>query len=463
MVAERIRARTDSRGKNTFLSPDSATAHLFEEASRYLPGGTSRLHYYSKPYPIFARSGKGAYLTDVEGVERVDFLNNMTALVHGHANEHINRAIVDQVGRGTAFSEPSEPEVALARLMVQRVDSLEQIRFANSGTEAVMLAIKLARAFTGRSRIAKFEGFYHGYYDYVQVSFNSTPDNWGTLDAPVSTPSSGGLADSVTEGDVLTLPYNDQEAVEGLLAQHGGKLAALIVDPLSNRAGFPLPAEGFLDYLRQVTRAYGIVLIFDEVISFRVGHGGAQGKYGGDPDLTAFGKVIGGGLPVGATGGRAEIMAMLDPTHGAARVISGGTYSANPLTMAAGLAAMEQLTPAAHVHLDRIGDALRTRGNAVFRAAGEAAQFSGDGSLFRIMMTDEPITDYRAGIRNVAPASRMTELHRLLLDEGLIVARDGLACLSSPMTDTEVDLFIAGLERAVERLRAPAANGSGGG
>jgi glutamate-1-semialdehyde 2,1-aminomutase len=462
MLTERAPKQASGGGFNTFLAPDSATARLYEQAARLMPGGTSRLHYYSAPYPIYARSGKGAYLTDVEGVERVDFLNNMTALIHGHANPGINRAIAEQLERGTAFSEPTEQEVALARLMVERVASVEQIRFANSGTEAVMMAIKLARAFTGRSRIAKFEGFYHGYYDYVQVSFNSTADNWGPLDAPVSTPSSGGLTESVTREDVLTLPYNDRETVESLLARHGNSIAALIVDPLSNRSGFPLPAEGFLDYLRQVTRAYGIVLIFDEVISFRVGYGGAQGKYGGEPDLTAFGKVIGGGLPIGATGGSTEIMAMLDPTRGPARVISGGTYSGNPLTMVAGHAAMEQLTPQAYAHLDRIGERLRSGGNAVFKAAGEPAQLSGDGSLFRVMMTDEPITDYRASMRNASPMSRMTQLHRNLLDEGVIVARDGLACLSTPMTDADVDRFIAALERAVERLDAPARNGASG-
>src|SRR5713226_7667166 len=166
-------------GVNRFLETTSATARLYEEACRYLPGGTSRLHYYFRPYPIYARSGDGCYLTDVEGVARLDLLNNMTALVHGHRNPGIHQAVVDQLELGTAFSEPAEPEVRLARLLIDRVPSLEKIRFANSGTEAVMMAVKLARAFTGRSRFAKFEGFYHGYYDYVQVSYSSGPTNWG--------------------------------------------------------------------------------------------------------------------------------------------------------------------------------------------------------------------------------------------------------------------------------------------
>ena len=249
------------------LSLSSETAKLFEESSQYMPGGTSRLHYYYQPYPIYAQSGNGCYLTDVEGVERVDYLNNMTALIHGHANPIINNAIIDQLQRGTAFSEPAEPELDLARLLVTRVPALEKIRFANSGTEAVMLAVKLARTFTGRSRIAKFEGFYHGYYDYVQVSYSSQPDSWGPADAPHSVASSGGLADSV-ESDVLTLPYNDREAVTRLLEQHGAEIAALLYDPLCNRSGFPLPQDDFLAFLREITRDYGIVLISDEVISF---------------------------------------------------------------------------------------------------------------------------------------------------------------------------------------------------
>ena len=431
----------------------SATQRLYEEARRYLPGGTSRLHYYFPPHPIYARRAHGCIVEDVDGVERLDFLNNMTSLIHGHGNVAVKAAIVEQLDRGTAFSEPSEPEVGLARLLVERVPSLEQIRFANSGTEAVMMAIKLARAFTGRSRIAKFEGFYHGYYDYVQVSYASTPTNWGPEDEPATTPSSGGLADGVL-GDVLTLPYNRPEAVERLLARHGRDVAALIVDPLSNRAGFPRPAAGFFPFLRQITRDLGIVLVYDEVISFRIAYDGAQGKYGGEPDLTAFGKIIGGGLPVGAVGGRAEIMALLDASAGAPVVASGGTFSGNPLTMAAGLAAMAQLTPAVYGRLDELGERLRTRATAALAAAGVPGQLTGDGSLFRILLTANPVTDYRSSLAGALPASQMARLHRLLLDEGVIVSNSGLGCLSTPMDETHVDAFVAALNRALAKLSA---------
>ena len=428
-----------------------ASGRLYQEASRYIPGGTSRIHYYFEPYPIYARSASGFRLTDVDGVERVDFLNNMTSLIHGHGHPAIKAAIVDQLDRGTAWSEPGEAEVELARLLVSRVRSLERIRFANSGTEAVMLGVKLAREFTGRSRVAKFEGFYHGYYDYVQVSVRSTPANWGPAEEPASTANSGGLSASVL-GEVVTFPFNDLDAVERLLAKHGPSLACFLVDPLAAQAGSPIPAEGFLDGLTDLCRRHAVVLLFDEVVSFRVAHGGAQAVYGGTPDLTAFGKIIGGGLPVGAVGGRADIMALLDPTRGPPRVLSGGTFSGNPLTMVAGLAAMNALPAAEFQRLNALGDRIRAGGDRVFEAAGERARMGGAGSLFRINQTSDRFTDYRSWVKNQQPASRMAALHGLLLDEGVIIARGGTACLSTPMGEAQVDFFLAALERAVARL-----------
>ena len=427
------------------------TAKLFAESSRYMPGGTSRLHYYYQPYPIYAESGSGCYLTDVESVERIDYLNNMTALIHGHANPTINLAILNQLQRGTAFSEPAEPELKLARLLVERVPSLEKIRFANSGTEAVMLAVKLARAFTGRSRIAKFEGFYHGYYDYVQVSYASQPETWGPAEAPHSVASSGGLADSV-ESDVLTLPYNDKESVVRLLEQHGSEIAALLYDPLCNRSGFPLPRDDFLGFLRAITRDYGIVLISDEVISFRVSYQGGAARFGGDPDLTVFGKIIGGGLPIGAVGGSAEIMALLDPTEGPPALASGGTYSGNPLSATAGYAALTQLTPDAYERLEVLGDDLRSRANAVFAEAGVPGQVSGAGSLILVVPTDAPIVNYRSIPKGPETEARMRGLHRGLMDAGIIVSKEGLGALSTPMGQAEIDRFVDGLAQAVQRV-----------
>ncbi len=435
-----------------FLEPGSATARLHAQASQLIPGATSRLHYHFKPYPIYARSGRGCRLTDIDGDQRIDCLNNMTALIHGHADADVSAAIVEQVQRGVSFSEPAEPEVALARLMRERVPSVQQVHFRSSGTEAVMMAVKLARAFTGRNRIAKFEGAYHGYYDYVQVSFSSTPANWGSAQAPQSVPSSGGLSPSVGD-DVLVLPFNDRSGVERLLAQHGKDMAALLFEPLSNRAGMVLPQPGFLDFLHQITRQYGIVLIFDEVIAFRLGQAGDQGRYGGKPDLTAFGKIIGGGLPIGAIGGRTDIMALLDPTCAGPRVISGGTYSGNPLSAAAGLATLNKLTPAMHARLDARGQRMRDGLNQIFRAAGQKAQASGDGSLFQIVPSDRPLSNYRDVPQDAAAFDWLDRLHRALLCSGVIISHRGLSCVSSVMGEAEVDEVLVAFEQAVADLQ----------
>ena len=429
----------------------SATARLFEEACRYIPGGTSRVHYFHEPYPIYARSAQGCRVTDVDGVERLDFVNNMTSLIHGHAHPEIVAAIADQAMRGTAWSEPGAEEVRLAQHLVERVPSLEQVRFGNSGTENVMLAVKLARAFTGRHRIAKFEGFYHGYYDYVQVSVKSAPNAWGPESAPASTPNSGGLSPDVL-GEVLTVPFNNEAILEALLTQHGHEIAAFLVDPLASQAGSPIPDPGFLETLTTLARRHGIVLIYDEIVSFRLGYAGGQERYGGTPDLTTLGKIIGGGLPVGAVGGRADIMTLLDPRNGGPKVLSGGTFSANPLTMVAGLAAMRLFSRDEVERLNTLGAQLRAGMNEIFQRRGEALCTGGDGSFARILGGSQPPRDYREFVARGA-AARIAALHTALLDEGVIITRAGTACLSTPMTAAEITAFLERLDRAVVRTQ----------
>jgi glutamate-1-semialdehyde 2,1-aminomutase len=389
-------------------------------------------------------------VTDVDGVERLDAINNFTALIHGHGFPPIVETVTRQVARGTAFAASSPEEVALAELLVARVPALERVRFGNSGTEAVMMAIKAARAYTGRDRIAKFEGAYHGYYDDVQVSFDSRPPLWGPDDAPASVPSSGGIPKHRVL-ETLVLPWNDREGCERLLTAQWNELAAVIVDPLSNRMGFIPPAEGFLAFLRRLTRDLGILLIFDEVISFRVGYTGASGRFGGEPDLIAFGKIIGGGFPIGATGGQAEVMEVFDPGSRGARIASGGTFSGNPVSMAAGLAAMTALDEAAFQRLDVLGGRCRTRLGDAFRASGVRGQVTGEGSLFRLLLTDRPLRSYRDAADTAAEA-RTRRLFQHLLDAGVLVNTNGLGCLSTPMTAREVEEIGAALERALARL-----------
>ncbi len=437
-------------GCNTFLDPASHCAGWYREAVRFIPGGTSKANLYMQPHPLYVRGGTGCWATDLEGVERLDCINNFTALIHGHAFPPVVQAVTAQLARGTNFAFSTPEELLLAKLLVDRLPGVERIRFGNSGTEAVMMAIKAARAFTGRDRIAKIEGAYHGYYDDVQVSFHSTPPAWGPEDAPASLASSGGIPKHRVQ-ETLVLPWNDADAAERLLTRHKNELAAVIVDPLSNRMGFIPAAPGFLTHLREVTRACGILVIFDEVISLRVGYAGAQGRYGGDPDLTAMGKIIGGGFPVGATGGKAEVMAVFDPGTAGPRILSGGTFSANPVTMTAGLAAMQAMDRAAFARLEETGTHLRKRLNEVFQRSGQPGQVTGDGSLFRLMMVGRPLHNYRDTVESGADV-RSSRLFMALLDAGIMVNDNGLGCLSTPMREAELDRIEAALERAVTAL-----------
>jgi glutamate-1-semialdehyde 2,1-aminomutase len=444
--------RNERIAKDRFSLPGSATERLFARACRVMPAGTSRLHYLIEPHPVFAQSGQGCRLTDVDGDERIDCLNNMTALIHGHADPAITAAVIDQARRGVSYSEPCPAEVDLAEMIVDRLKGAEQVHFRSSGSEAVMIAVKLARAFTGRDMIAKFEGGYHGYYDYVQWSFTSTSVNWGDVGTPRSVPSSGGLA-STMERDIVTLPFNEMAGVERLLQQHGKRIAALLVEPLSNRSGMALPAPGFFSFLREITRQYGIVLIFDEVISFRVGQGGAQERYGGAPDLTTLGKVVGGGMPIGAIAGRADILGLLDPATKKTKVLSGGTYSGNPMSAAAGVACLNKLTPAMHEKLESLGKRFRDGTNTVLQTAKQRAQVTGDTSLFQIVPSDHPIVSYRSMPFDAQSNDWLLRLHRALLREGVIISHRGLGCLSSPMDEAVVDELVDAFERAVASLR----------
>ncbi len=440
-----------------YLRPDSASARLYERARQVIPGGTSKANMHMRPHPVYVAEGHGCRVTDVDGVVRLDAINNFTALIHGHGFPPIVETVTRQVTRGTAFAVSTPEEVALAELLVQRVPALERVRFGNSGTEAIMMAIKAARAYTGRDRIAKFEGAYHGYYDDVQVSFNSRPSDWGPDDAPASTPSSGGIPKHRVL-ETLVLPWNDRDATERLVDRHRNELAAILVDPLSNRMGFIPPADGFLAFLRRLTRAHGILLIFDEVISFRVGYRGASGRYGGEPDLVAFGKIIGGGFPIGATGGSAEVMEVFDPGTRGPRIASGGTFSGNPVSMAAGLAAMTPMDEAAFDGLEALGRRLRTRLAEVFRASGVPGQVTGDASLFRLLLTDRPLRNYRDAV-DAAAERRVERLFYLLLEAGILLNTNGLGCLSTPMGAGEVEELASALERALARLRQEAKSG----
>jgi glutamate-1-semialdehyde 2,1-aminomutase len=425
----------------------SASAALARRAAAVLPGGNTRTTVFMQPQ-VYARAGAGCLIEDADGNQLLDFVNNYTALIHGHARAEIVAAATAEIARGTCFSLPTAAEVALAELITARVASIERIRFTNSGTEAVMMAIKAARAFTGRWKIAKAEGAYHGSYDAVEVSEDSTPDRWGAGDAPAAIPYSAGISPRAV-AETVVIPFNDVGATEAIVRRHAGELAALVVDPIAPRIGLiPATAE-WLAALRRLADAHGIVLISDEIITFRIAHGGVQAAFGFRADLTALGKIIGGGFPVGAVGGRADIMAVFDPTGGKPRVPHGGTFNANPVTMVAGRAAMELLDAAAFARLAALGERAASGIAGAFATAGRPAQVTGHGSLRRIHLTDRPLRDYRSAYPSPEMKSAMTALVAGLLDRGVHIAPSGLIAMSTAMSEEHVDRLVAAVAAVV--------------
>jgi glutamate-1-semialdehyde 2,1-aminomutase len=421
---------------------------MFEEALRVMPGGNSRTTTFFDPYPFYIVRGEGPRLWDADGNERLDFNGNYTSLILGHAHPAVVRAVQDAATRGMSFPGPTEHEVRLAEILTRRIPSMEVIRFANSGTEATMHAVRVARAFTGREKIAKFEGAYHGTHDWVLVSVAAGAEGSGSRKRPKAVAWSAGVPKAVLK-HVVVLPWNDLGACVKILEQHAGDLAAVIVDPLVANAGLIAPAEGFLAGLREVTRRLGIVLIFDEVISFRVAPGGAQERFGVTPDLTTLGKIIGGGLAVGAFGGRADIMSSYDPRGGGGRINHGGTFNANPLTMAGGVATMEALTPEAYARLDALGDRLRDGVRRLLRRRKHPGQVTGVGSLFWLHWTKKRLTDCRSA--QPEDRGKAGRVFMGLLNEGAILSQRGLGACSLAMTDADVDRFVDALGHVLDR------------
>ena len=425
---------------------------LYARALNSLPGGNTRTTVFMKPFPIYAARGFGCRVWDVDGNEYIDCINNFTSLIHGHAHPALIEAATKQLALGSAFGMPTESEVVLAELLVGRLPSVEQVRFANSGTEAVMMALKAARAYTGRPKIAKCEGAYHGSYDYAEVSLDPTPSAWGG-NAPVSVAYAKGTPQNVL-ADVVTIPFNDLEAAVSLIREHGPELACVLVDPMPNRAGLVPADKAYLEALRQVTREVGALLIFDEVITFRLGYHGAQGLWGIDPDLTTLGKIIGGGFPVGAIAGGKQFMSVFDPSPGKPALPHGGTFSANPVTMRAGLGAMELLDKAAFARLDTIGQAVRDGIDAAFRKTGVPGGTVGLGSLLKIHFNDRRIRDYRSAYLTEAEAKRQAVFNAGLLNRGIFAANYGLMALSLPMTDADIDAIVAAAGASLQEVAA---------
>ena len=421
---------------------------LFERARRVLPGGNSRSTIDLKPHPIYVTHGKGAVVFDVDGHEYVDFNNNYTSLILGHADDAVNDAVAAQLPKGTAFSFGTEAEVCHAELLISRVPTFDQIRFMNSGSEAVMNALKAARAYTGRAKIAKCEGAYHGSYDYAEVSLSAGPKDWGQ-NYPQAVPYAKGTPQGVLD-DVLVIPYHDTVAARQLLEGTAGDLAAVLFDPVASRVGMIPPTHEYLDMLVEFCATHGVLLIFDEVIAFRLGMEGAQGTYGVSPDLTALGKIIGGGFPVGAVAGKQQIMEVFN----GGGLPHGGTFNANPITMVAGMETMRQMTAEAYTELNDLGQYTRESFREAFGSAGLEAQVTGQSSLARLHLTGRTLSDYRSVYPTAAETARMSQLHLHWLDDGFYLSTYGLVCLSTETTRGHVDALVDSTVRGLRALTA---------
>jgi len=414
---------------------------LYEEARHLIPGGVSRNTVFHRPFPHYVKHASGCYVTDVEGEGRIDFANNMAALIHGHAFPPIVDGVTEQVKKGTAFTIATEAELEFARLLCNRAPGFEKIRFVNSGTEAVMAMIKASRAFTGRPKIAKAEGAYHGTYDFAEVSQKAKPENWGDINRPNSVPVAAGTPQNVLD-DVVVFPYNDIERTLSILNRHADEIACVLIDPVPHRVGLVQGKDEFVEALYNWTRDNGALLAFDEVVTFRVGYSGAQEKYSVKPDLTALGKIIGGGFPIGAFTGRSDVMNILDPGEKNWLFPHSGTFSANPVSMVAGRIAMEHYDKKAIGQLNALTRKAVDQISEAIRVAGVPVSITGAGSMFRLHLRAEPPTSYREAFQTQQAVSLITRMLDYLFYEEKLMMINTLACMfSTVMTQKEVDVL----------------------
>ena len=418
---------------------------LFQAAQQYIPGGVNspvRAFKAVGGNPLFIAKGKGPRITDVDGNEFIDYVSSWGPLIFGHAHPKIVDAVSKQAQLGTSFGAPTELETKLARMVVEAVPSIETVRLVSSGTEATLSALRLARGFTGRDKIVKFEGCYHGHGDSLLVKAGSGVLSLGLPDCP------GIVADLAK--NTLNIPYNDTQAVKDLFSKMGKEIACLIVEPIGGNMGVVPPQPGFLELLREVTAESGTLLIFDEVITgFRVSYGGAQKLYGVTPDLTCLGKIIGGGLPVGAYGGKKEIMDHIAPVGA---VYQAGTLSGNPLAVTAGIEMLNLLSqPGVYDDLEKKSERLCNGFKENVKKLGITATFTRVGSIFSMFFTDQEIVSFDSV--KTSDTEFFKHYFNAMLEEGIYIAPSQFEAgfMSAVHTDDDIDQTIAAQYRALQK------------
>lgn len=425
----------------------STSQALFEKAQGFIPGGVNspvRAFRAVGGSPVFIKSAKGPYVYDEDDNEYIELINSWGPMILGHGHELIQKAVSDAIQHSFSFGAPTRREVEIAELIVSMVPSIEKVRMVNSGTEATMSAIRVARGFTGRDKIIKFEGCYHGHGDSFLIAAGSGAVTFGTPDSP-----------GVTKGvanDTLTAPYNDLEAVQKLVDANKGAIAALILEPVVGNMGCVLPAEGFLEGLRKICDEEGIVFIFDEVMTgFRLSKGGAQERFGIKPDLTTLGKIIGGGMPVGAYGGKAEIMNWVSPLG---PVYQAGTLSGNPIAMAAGLTMLNYLNehPEVYTQLEVSGHKLVNGFTNSIKKLGLNYTINSIGSMYTLFFTEQPVTDFPSAKTSDLPL--FGKYFHAMLDRGIYMGPSQFESmfLSTALENSHIDRIIQANEESLKEV-----------
>ena len=412
---------------------------LFEEAKKFLPGGVDSPVRAFKPYPFFAQKASGSKLYDVEGNSYIDYCLAYGPLVLGHAHPMVIEEVTKQLQIGSAYGVPTEKEIELAKLVVKKVPCAEMVRFVNSGTEATMSAIRLARAYTQKMKIIKFEGSYHGAHDYVLVKSGS---------GAAGKPDSPGVPEETTKNTIL-VPFNDPEALLEIINKEKD-IAAVIVEPVMGNIGCIPPKDNYLTFLRNITRENDIILIFDEVITgFRLAEGGAQDYYKVTPDLVTLGKILGGGFPMGALAGKKELMKNIAPSGD---VYQAGTFNGNPISITAGLTTLNELNSKFYTELDKKGELLRSAIRDIINDYKKNYQVAGLSSMFQIYFTEKEVLDYKDA--KMADTEKFSQYFNLLLEKGIFIPPSQFECcfISSMHNTQDLDKTIEIIGDAIKSI-----------
>lgn len=421
---------------------------LYRQAREIIPGGVSRGTLAFEPYPFYAADARGAWITDVDGNRYLDLVNNYTSMPHGHGHPATTKAAVRQLAQSSAIGTAHELEFQYAMELRERIPTMERLHFTTTGSEAVGFAIRVARANTGRERIVKFEGGFHGSHNELYRDISVLPALEPGTSIP-SRPASAGLEPTQT----ITAVYNDAESVLDAFATWGDEIAAVVVEPFLGNGALVTATSDFLDQVFASAQAAGALVIFDEIQSLRADYGGAQGKWGYRPDLVAIGKIMGGGFALAAFGGRADLFGVLEGA--APAVLQTGTFTATPMALAAGQAAMAHLTRHDYAELEGRTERVRQGIRDIFRVADVPVQVNGLGSMFNISVSEDPVDSYRAF--RAADAGLFARLRLELLNDGILIMPRGTGCLSTAVSDDDVDTLLEAVETGLSNVIGAAA------